>query len=117
MDTIKFRVSNSAICSFSSFLNGVNSLQKEFAPREQILSFKSRPNLRRLFSMLQEANRKSQKLSTFEIMSEKPGGVLIHLSVTVLLWLLYIVFSFQNNTKNLDSTNKTDLDLGIVLEG
>ena len=49
-------------------------------PKEQILSFKSRPQFGRALSSV-EANRKSQKLFYLDKRAEKCGGVLIHLSL------------------------------------
>ena len=60
-------------CCFP-FKLGSSHKEKNLLPLEQIHSFKSRPHFRKpLF--YRKANRKSQKLSPFENMAEKDGGV------------------------------------------
>ena len=56
------------VFSFASHLRG--QLVKEFASKEQILSYKSRPYFERA-ALSRKANRKSQKLFPFAKMAEK----------------------------------------------
>ena len=70
------------------FSLGINSYRKEFAPKEQILSCKSRSHFERAMSS-RNASRKSQKLSLF--VNE---GELLHLNHFMSRFLFFFFFSF-----------------------
>ena len=70
------------------FSLGINSYRKEFAPKEQILSCKSRSHFERAMSS-RNASRKSQKLSLF--VNE---GELLHLNHFMSRFLFFFFFHF-----------------------
>ena len=61
--------------SMKKFNNlGACSFRKEFAPREQILSLKSR-SISGMVSFPKEASRKEKKMSSFELKAKKHRDV------------------------------------------
>ena len=75
------------LCRFQfclTYILGSSHKGENLLPSEQILSFKSRSHFRKTSSS-RYANRKSRrKLSPFENMAEKDGGVPIHLNFRIM---------------------------------
>ena len=81
--------SGEATLSFLFILHiskGVNSLRKEFAPGEQILSLKGEPHFKKSL-LSREANRMTQKLILFTEMAGKQGRISIHFNYSFFFYL------------------------------